>query len=204
MGADHRSDESHSNQTYVRFRVDNRAEVVLPIEQTFDRTDVRLDVWPVENSVTCTVRPVGHCSSQFSEESKTEGTVRAMAAITIAPKWHAESFDRSASRQRTPRQAVRRSTGSSVARTRALAVGILAAAALAVLSLLPGSADASNPTMGESAPRLVTTVHYGDSLWSIAQRTMPGDVRANVERLASANRLSQRELQVGQQLVIPR
>lgn len=50
-----------------------------------------------------------------------------------------------------------------------------------------------------------TTVHEGESLWSVARRVAPGtDPREVVPQLRRLNHLDGAELQVGQQLLLPR
>jgi len=48
------------------------------------------------------------------------------------------------------------------------------------------------------------TVHEGDSLWAIAQRTAPGrDPRAVVDEIRELNGLSSSLIQPGQSLTVP-
>lgn len=49
------------------------------------------------------------------------------------------------------------------------------------------------------------TVHTGDTLWTIASRwsQQDEDVREVIERIRTANRLSDTRIRAGQQLVIP-
>lgn len=54
------------------------------------------------------------------------------------------------------------------------------------------------------APYAQTTVHQGETLWSVAKRVAPGhDPRAVVEQLRALNHLSSGSVQAGQQLLLP-
>ncbi len=54
-------------------------------------------------------------------------------------------------------------------------------------------------------PYASTTVHEGESLWSVAQRVAPGhDPRAVVQQIRELNKLPSAAVQVGQQLLLPR
>lgn len=81
-----------------------------------------------------------------------------------------------------------------------LLVGLL----LAAFSL--GRVGSSASTSRPLRPALEqTTVHAGDSLWSVARRVAPSaDPRMVVLQLRRLNHLPGGELQVGQQLVLPR
>ncbi len=50
------------------------------------------------------------------------------------------------------------------------------------------------------------TVHRGDTLWALAERTTPanGDVQSTVDTIVGANHLPGASLHVGQRLRIPR
>ena len=49
------------------------------------------------------------------------------------------------------------------------------------------------------------TVHPGDTLWSLAERTTPasGDVQATVDQIVATNHLASASLSVGQHLRVP-
>ncbi len=50
-----------------------------------------------------------------------------------------------------------------------------------------------------------TTVHSGETLWSVAKRVAPGqDPRALVQRIRELNSLPTASVQAGQQLLLPR
>lgn len=85
-----------------------------------------------------------------------------------------------------------------------VAFTLLGALVAALVLLLPGlSAEASRGT-SESHATSVVTVNPGDSLWTVAQRSMPDvDTRSAVIELRKANNLVGSELVAGQQLVIP-
>ena len=54
-------------------------------------------------------------------------------------------------------------------------------------------------------PYAQTTVHTGETLWSVAKRVAPGhDPRAVVEQIRELNHLDSAGLQTGQQLLLPR
>lgn len=87
---------------------------------------------------------------------------------------------------------------------RYVAFTLLGALVAALVLLLPGlSAEASRGT-SESHATSIVTVDPGDSLWTVAQRSMPDvDTRSAVIELRKVNNLVGSELVVGQQLVIP-
>jgi len=79
----------------------------------------------------------------------------------------------------------------------------------ATLGFLPGTglslsqveADAG---AGESVAQRVETVHAGDSLWTVAQRTLPGeDTRKGMDQIRKLNQLPGSALRPGQELLIP-
>lgn len=68
------------------------------------------------------------------------------------------------------------------------------------------SQAATGSTAGSAArtPYASTTVHAGETLWSVAQRVAPGhDPRAVVQQLRELNQLDSAAVQVGQQLLLP-
>ena len=93
--------------------------------------------------------------------------------------------------------------------TRLLVVGSVTVALAAATGILPGDGWLASTAEGqpqvESVARKVVSVRAGDSLWSIAARTMPGgDMPRNIERLKSVNGIKNSELQPGQRLFVPR
>ena len=81
----------------------------------------------------------------------------------------------------------------------ALLVGLL----LAAFTLGRGSESQAS----DAAPRAyaTTTVHQGETLWTVAQRVAPGtDPRAVVQQLRELNHLDSAAVQAGQQLLLPR
>ena len=55
-----------------------------------------------------------------------------------------------------------------------------------------------------ASPYAQTTVHAGETLWSVAKRVAPGrDPRAVVEQIRSLNHLATGSVQAGQQLLLP-
>ena len=86
-------------------------------------------------------------------------------------------------------------------RGRVIVVAVLSVLLLAAFSAgrVSSRADGSRP-----GPVRATTVHAGDTLWSIARRTSPGaDPRAVIEGIVAANHLESSMLRVGQRLVLP-
>jgi hypothetical protein len=80
-------------------------------------------------------------------------------------------------------------------------VGLLMMAAIAYGAFGLGRASAS-PAALANRPQSVV-VQAGDSLWSIAERAMPGeDPRDAVAKIESLNRLTSAQVDVGQQLRI--
>ena len=85
----------------------------------------------------------------------------------------------------------------------AVVVGIAALLALLVM-LLPGLSAQASDDASESSAQSLVTVRQGDSLWTVAQRSMPHlDTRSAVIELRKANGLKGSDLVVGQQLVVP-
>lgn len=73
-----------------------------------------------------------------------------------------------------------------------------------VVLFLPGMSAEASRGVSESAPQSIVTVHPGDSLWSVAKRSMPEtDTRSAVIELRKANSLSGPNLVPGQKLVVP-
>lgn len=73
-----------------------------------------------------------------------------------------------------------------------------------VVLFLPGMSAEASRGVTESSPQSVVTVRPGDSLWSVAKRTMPEmDTRSAVIELRKANSLSGPNLVAGQKLVVP-
>ncbi|MCW2601522.1 MAG: hypothetical protein JWM02_3351 [Frankiales bacterium] len=101
---------------------------------------------------------------------------------------------------------------SSVPRTglrltrRGRVVLVLAMISVALVAFTLGrvgsSQAATEPTT--PTPYSQTTVHTGDTLWSVAQRVAPGhDPRLVVEQIRRLNHLDSAGLQAGQQLLLP-
>ncbi len=92
--------------------------------------------------------------------------------------------------------------GSSATRYAAFAVfAVLVAAIVLFIPGLSAQASRGNP---ETPATSVVTVNEGDSLWTVAQRSMPhADTRSAVIELRKANNLRVSDLAVGQQLKVP-
>ncbi len=83
---------------------------------------------------------------------------------------------------------------------------VLALLVLATVAFTLGRVGTSHAATGGPVvvPYSQTTVHAGETLWSVAQRVAPGhDPRLVVEQLAALNHLRSGGLQVGQQLLLP-
>ena len=89
-------------------------------------------------------------------------------------------------------------------RGRALLLVLLVALLLAAFSLGQEATQAAGP--GPAGPVLEqTTVQPGESLWSVAQRIAPdNDPREVIAQIRRLNDLDSVNLQVGQQLLLPR
>ena len=73
-----------------------------------------------------------------------------------------------------------------------------------VVLFLPGLSAQASRGVPESPAQSVVTVRPGDSLWSVAKRTMPEmDTRSAVIELRKANALNSPNLVTGQKLVVP-
>ena len=85
-----------------------------------------------------------------------------------------------------------------------LVIGLLLVATVAFTLGRVGTSQAA--TDGPAVqPYSQTTVHSGETLWSVAMRVAPGhDPRLVVEQLVGLNRLGSGAVQVGQQLLLPR
>lgn len=110
---------------------------------------------------------------------------------------------RAAQRERMQARALHASHRQG-AKARYAVFAVLGVLVAAIVLLLPGmSAEASHGTP-ESHATSVVTVNAGDSLWSVASRSMPDvDTRSAVIELRKANNLRGSDLVVGQQLVVP-
>jgi hypothetical protein len=85
-------------------------------------------------------------------------------------------------------------------RGRAVAVGLLVLLATVAIALLAPASRAADPS--GSLPTAV--VQPGDSLWSIAERHVPGhDPVAAVEEIRRLNRLDGYTVHAGQRLAVP-
>ena len=105
-----------------------------------------------------------------------------------------------------------RATGSRARRSRAVHLTrrgrgvlllVMVALLLAAFSLGRAGSQAATP----ASPTLLqqTTVHAGDSLWSVARRIAPGaDPRPVVLQLQHLNHVGGAGLRAGQQLLLPR
>ncbi|MGV1035890.1 MAG: LysM peptidoglycan-binding domain-containing protein [Candidatus Nanopelagicales bacterium] len=101
------------------------------------------------------------------------------------------------------------STAGNPARMRWI-VGIALAITMgATLGFLPGTSFSlshveADAGAGESVAQRVETVQAGDSLWVVAQRTLPGeDTRKSMDRIRKLNQLQDNGLRPGQELLIP-
>jgi LysM repeat protein len=85
-------------------------------------------------------------------------------------------------------------------------VVLLALLALALVAFTLGRVGSSQAATEPSVttPYSSTTVHAGETLWTVAKRIAPGhDPRDVVEQLRSLNHLAGSTLQSGQQLLLP-
>ena len=91
-------------------------------------------------------------------------------------------------------------------RGRALLVLMIALLLLVAFSLGQQATQAADVAGNAgSAPLEQTTVQPGESLWSVAQRIAPdNDPREVVAQIQRLNDLDSAQLQVGQQLLLPR
>jgi LysM repeat protein len=69
--------------------------------------------------------------------------------------------------------------------------------------------EAAGRTPGQTSAPLTaytqTTVHQGETLWSVARRVAPGhDPRGLVQQIRELNHLDSASVQAGQQLVLPK
>lgn len=68
-----------------------------------------------------------------------------------------------------------------------------------------GTSEAAGPRQSQPVVYEQTTVHQGESLWSVARRIAPDrDPRAVVLQLRELNKLTNGSVQAGQQLILPR
>ena len=89
---------------------------------------------------------------------------------------------------------------------RGRAILVLALVTLALVAFSLGRIGSSQAATELKAPvrYAQTTVHSGETLWSVAKRVAPGhDPRAVVEQLRELNHLDSAGLQAGQQLLLP-
>jgi hypothetical protein len=85
-------------------------------------------------------------------------------------------------------------------RGRAVLWLLVAGLAIAALVLLAPASRAASP----SGPPRTATVHQGDTMWSIATAMLPHDSpNVAIERIRVLNHLSDDEVYVGEQLLIP-
>lgn len=89
-------------------------------------------------------------------------------------------------------------------RGRVVVVAVLAALLLAVFAMGRGGTSQADAGGAAVAPMGVTTVHAGESLWSVAKRIAPdSDAREVVAQIRSLNEMGDSSLAVGQQLLLP-
>ncbi len=89
---------------------------------------------------------------------------------------------------------------------RGRAVVLLTLVTLLVLAFVLGRAGDSQAATETplAKPYAATTVHAGETLWSVAKRVAPGhDPRALVAEIRTLNHLPSASVQVGQQLLLP-
>ena len=83
---------------------------------------------------------------------------------------------------------------------------VLAMITIALVAFTLGRVGSSQAATAHTAhvPYAQTTVHAGETLWSVAQRVAPGhDLRNVVEQIRALNHLDTVAVQVGQQLLLP-
>lgn len=86
-------------------------------------------------------------------------------------------------------------------RGRAVLVGFLVLVATIVIAVLAPASRAADP----SGPARIAVVQPDDSLWSIAERHLPGHDRIDaVEEIRRLNRLDGYTVHAGQRLAVPR
>lgn len=89
-------------------------------------------------------------------------------------------------------------------KTRYAVFAVLGIVVAALVLLVPGLSAEASHMHSETPATSVVTVNPGDSLWSVASRSMPEvDTRSAVIELRKANNLRGSDLVVGQQLVVP-
>lgn len=130
-----------------------------------------------------------------------------MAVISVPAGWANGAGSRGAGSRRASKGVA--SGGRSGVSLTPRAIKLLTGAAVAVALVtttgaIPGMWEESVGGPGETAPQRVVEVHAGDSLWSIATRTMPDVETADaVDQLKALNGPQASKLMPGQQLVIP-
>lgn len=89
---------------------------------------------------------------------------------------------------------------------RRVAVGAVGAVIVIVGAALVHDGPAATDRPGGRGGAIVGSVAPGDTLWDLARRYSPpgADLRAYVDRLVSANRLTGRPLQAGMRLRFPK
>lgn len=82
---------------------------------------------------------------------------------------------------------------------------VLAMLTVALLAFVLGRAGSSQAATPQArVPYAQTTVHAGETLWSVAQRVAPShDPREVIAQITRLNHLSTSAVQVGQQLLLP-
>lgn len=83
---------------------------------------------------------------------------------------------------------------------------VLALVTLALVAFTLGRIGSSQAATGAPAqvPYPQTTVHAGETLWSLAQRVAPGhDPRKVIAQISELNDLTGGSVQAGQQLLLP-
>jgi hypothetical protein len=89
---------------------------------------------------------------------------------------------------------------------RGRAVVLLALLGLLLTAFVVGRAGSSQAATERTArtPYPLTTVHAGETLWSVAKRVAPGhDPRAVVQQISELNHLTGGAVRSGQQLLLP-
>lgn len=154
---------------------------------------------PVRRSVGKSVSQPG-ARDRRHQRVASSGPVRVVGGARLPRSSHAARTARLQSRPSQSQSRARRNASHK----RNAVIGGLAFLVAALILFLPGLSAEASRGAPESSAQSVVTVRAGDSLWTVAQRSMPDtDTRSAVIELRKANGLRGSDLTVGQQLVVP-
>jgi hypothetical protein len=143
----------------------------------------------------------GYPGSRTPRRETATAGVSTIPGVLPSPAGHIASLRSS----RAPSRSYQ--TARSVRRSRHPRYGVIAVLAvlIATLTLVAAGISAQASRMVTEGPaQSLVTVHQGDSLWSVATRSMPNtDPRAAVREIRELNGLKGAALTPGQQLLIP-